>query len=191
VVSKVKSKKTKLSKKTLSKKASKIKLLLLDVDGVLTEGGVYMMHDDDSGIKGFDVKDGFGITLAQIAGIEIGIITGRRSQIVERRAKMLDIKILYQGHFNKLPYYEELKEKYNFQDNEIAYIGDDLFDLPVLQCVGLSAAPADAIKEVRAAVDFVTKNPGGRGAVRELIEFILGSQGKTTMETLDKYLKTL
>ncbi len=158
-------------------KISKIKLLLLDVDGVLTDGSVILGKLDEE-LKIFHIKDGLGIKLAQAAGLEIGIITGRASPAVQRRAEELDIKILCQGQSDKRTAYEQIRAELGLRDDQIAFIGDDLNDLPVLKRVGLSCTVADASEDVKTAVDHISSLPGGRGAVREIIEWILKQQGK-------------
>jgi len=161
----------------LDKKAKKIKLLLLDVDGVLTDGSI-IYGEADQEFKLFNVKDGLGIKLAQAARIQIGIITGRTSEVVKKRADELNIEILHQGQKDKLEAYEQIKKQFNLTDNQIAYIGDDLNDLTLIQQVGLSIAVNDACDEVKKEVDYITEKPGGKGAVREVTELILKNQGK-------------
>ncbi len=158
-------------------KAGKIRWIFLDVDGVLTEGRITY---DSQGreIKSFHVRDGHGIKLAQREGIHFAIITGRSSPVVEKRAKELGINEVIQGAKRKIEAYEKILQGKNLSDSEIAYVGDDLVDLPVLRRVGLSATVLDADPEVRAQVDLVLSRPGGQGAVRELIEFILKAQDK-------------
>jgi 3-deoxy-D-manno-octulosonate 8-phosphate phosphatase (KDO 8-P phosphatase) len=155
---------------------AKIRLLLLDVDGILTDGRI---HYDTAGgeVKSFDVKDGHGLKLLQRAGFRVGIITGRNSNIVQRRAEELGIEILYQGAKKKLVPYEEILRETGLRDEQVAYMGDDLVDLPILQRVGFSATVADAVAEVRERVDFVASRPGGRGAVREVCEMLLKRTG--------------
>jgi 3-deoxy-D-manno-octulosonate 8-phosphate phosphatase (KDO 8-P phosphatase) len=155
-------------------KVRKIKLLLLDVDGVLTDGGIYI---DDRGVetKRFDVRDGQGITLLQRAGIRVGIITGRSSKVVRYRARELGVRIVYQQTADKAQVYEEIKRNAGLDDTEIAYIGDDLGDLPVLRRVGFAIAVRDAWPALKPEVDYVTRTGGGRGAVREVAELLLGS----------------
>ncbi|HOV99388.1 MAG TPA: HAD hydrolase family protein [Bacteroidota bacterium] len=149
-----------------------IQFLILDVDGVLTDGGVYYSNNGDE-FKKFNILDGYGMLKLRRAGIPAAILTGRVSNIVERRAKDLGITEVHQNLDNKLEVYEMLKAKYSLRDHEIAYIGDDEFDLPVLQRVGFSAAPANAIDSVKKRVHYVCKKNGGDGAVREIIEIIL------------------
>lgn len=160
-----------------SKKIKKTKLLLLDVDGVLTDGSI-ILGEPNRELKIFNIKDGLGIKLAQAGGIEIGIITGRTSEAVKKRADELAIKILYQGQQDKLTAYEQIKNNLGLKDEQIAYIGDDLNDLKLLQKVGLSIAVNDACDEIKAEAGYITKTLGGKGAVREVIELILKSQGK-------------
>ncbi len=160
-----------------SAKLRKIRAILLDVDGVLTDGAI-IYGADGIELKVFDSQDGFGIVNAIDHGITVGIITARKSEVVERRAADLGIVDLYQGSLDKLTPYQKVKEKRNLEDSEIAYIGDDLLDLPVLQRVGFSAAPANAVRDVKMKVDYVAKERGGHGAVREIIDVILKAQKK-------------
>jgi 3-deoxy-D-manno-octulosonate 8-phosphate phosphatase (KDO 8-P phosphatase) len=155
----------------------KVCLLLLDVDGVLTDGRITY---DDQGreTKSFDVKDGHGIKLLMRAGIKVGIITGRRSPIVEHRAQELGISIVYQGALDKRVPYEAILAEQGLTDEQVAYVGDDLIDLPILHRVGFSAAVADAVDEVKAAVHYVARRRGGRGAVREICDHILKVSGR-------------
>ncbi len=171
------------------KNIKKIKLLILDVDGVLTDGSIIYFADGDE-YKIFNVKDGLGIHLAQRAGIKIAIITGRSSKAVDRRARELDIQLVYQNHKNKIPVYEQIKKDLQLKDEEIAYIGDDLTDLAVMQQVGFSVAVNDAAPDVKVIADYVTEKSGGQGAVRELIEMILKEQGLWEQAT-QKYHKQL
>lgn len=165
-----------MAKKILSSKLKRIKLLLLDVDGVMTDGGVYYGESGEE-LKKFNIQDGYGIVKLQRAGVAVGIITGRVSKIVQRRADELGIKEVHQNLENKLDAYERIKAKMNLNDNEVAYIGDDEFDMPVLRSVGFSAAPANGLDAVSKSVDYVCKRRGGEGAVREVVELILRSKG--------------
>ncbi|MCX7984087.1 MAG: HAD-IIIA family hydrolase [Bacteroidetes bacterium] len=149
-----------------------IKMLILDVDGVLTDGGIYYSTSGDE-MKRFHIHDGYGMLKLRRAGIAAAILTGRVSSIVERRAHDLGISEVHQNLENKLEVYEMLKQKYSLTDQEIAYIGDDEFDLPVLERVGFSAAPANAMERVKERVHYVCSKNGGEGAVREVIELIL------------------
>lgn len=161
----------------LINKAKKIKLLILDVDGVLTDGKIYMGEDKEL-FKAFNVKDGLAITLLKHLGIKVAIITGRQSKIIEKRASELQIDDLFQNKKNKIPSYEELLLKYNLTDDEVAYMGDDILDLPILKRVGLSATVSDSAEDLEDICHFRSKYAGGSGAVREFIEFILKSQEK-------------
>ena len=154
-----------------------LKLLVFDVDGVLTDGGI-IYGSGDLEIKRFNVQDGFGMTLAKAAGFRLGILTGRRSEAVTRRADELGVDTVWQGYFHKLEGYKALLASEGLADHEIAYMGDDILDLPVLERVGFAVAPANARPEVRACVHHVTQAAGGHGAVRECVEFILGELGR-------------
>jgi 3-deoxy-D-manno-octulosonate 8-phosphate phosphatase (KDO 8-P phosphatase) len=169
----------------LQKKIRTIRLLLCDVDGVLTDGKI-IYDDTGAEIKAFNVRDGHGIKLIQRAGIKVGIITSRESEVVRRRAKDLGISMVYQKVLNKLEAFNDILNQGNYAPHEIAYIGDDLVDIPVLRRVGLSVAVSDCIGEVRELVDYITQFRGGRGAVREVCELILKIQGKW-QEVTDKY----
>ena len=158
-------------------KAKKIKLLLLDVDGVLTDGGI-VLNDRGEEIKRFDVRDGHGIRLLLRAGLQIGLITGRISKVVSHRARDLGIRIVYQKAYNKLEVYQKIKRKSRLKDQEIAYVGDDIVDLPVLRRVGLAMTVKNSWAELKPQVDYVTASEGGRGAVREIVELLLKAQGK-------------
>ena len=154
-----------------------IKLVLLDVDGTLTDGGIYRGNNGEE-LKRFNVKDGYAIVNAQKLGIEFGIITGRKSELVEIRAKELKIKYLYQEISEKTVILEEIMKKTGLRKEEIAYMGDDLNDVLIMKQVGLSGAPKDAVNEVIQVADFVSKKNGGSGAVREFIEHILKKDRK-------------
>ena len=175
-----------MNRALLNEKAKKIRLLLLDVDGVMTDGGIIL---DSSGgeIKAFNEKDGHGIKLLMRAGVEVGILSGRESPVVTRRAEELGISLVKQRSLNKAGTFREILEERSLKEEEVAYIGDDLTDLPVLRKAGLSAAVADAVEEVKKEVDYITTQPGGKGAVRELIELLLKSQDKWDMVTQRYY----
>jgi 3-deoxy-D-manno-octulosonate 8-phosphate phosphatase (KDO 8-P phosphatase) len=160
---------------TLHDKASRIRLLLFDVDGVLTDGTV-LVHTDGSESKGFHIRDGAAMVWAQRAGLTVGLLSARSSAATTHRAAQLAIRLVVQGVSNKLDAYERILREADVSAEAVAYMGDDLLDLPVLQRAGLSAAPADGAAEVREKVDWVSAQPGGRGAVRELIELVLRSQ---------------
>jgi 3-deoxy-D-manno-octulosonate 8-phosphate phosphatase (KDO 8-P phosphatase) len=164
-------------KKNLREKLKNIKMLILDVDGVMTDGRVIM---DDRGheIKQFDVRDGHGIKLIQRYGIAVVLLTGRKSEVVKHRACDLGIKEVHQKVSNKKEVFTQILKKNKLDSKETAYIGDDVVDIPVLKAVGFSAAVADALDVVKKSVDYVTQNKGGRGAVREVCEMLLQAQGK-------------
>lgn len=165
---------------------SQIKVLLLDVDGILTDGRI--LYDDRGGEqKAFDVKDGHGLKLLQRAGFEVGIITGRQSSIVTRRAEELGIRLVYQGAKDKRIPYQEILDTLGLEPHQVAYVGDDLVDLPILLKVGFSATVADALDEVKCQVDLVTQRPGGRGAVREICDYLLKASGRWDAVTARYY----
>ena len=163
-----------------------IQLLILDVDGVLTDGGIIR---DDAGqqIKRFHVRDGAGIVLWRRLQKEVAIITGKESNVVALRAEELGIEHVYQNVGNKLEVYDQIKDELGVKDTEIAYIGDDLPDLPVMRRVAVPIAVADAAEEVRAIAKYVTKYPGGYGAVRDAIEFMCKEMG-VWQQVLDRYM---
>lgn len=171
----------------LIEKASTIRLVILDVDGVLTTGALWYGAQGEE-LKGFHVHDGLGIKLLQKTGIEVAIITARQSEIVLHRMRDLNVTHIYQGYNDKLPAYEDIKQKLQIADNQIAYIGDDLTDLPLLRRVGLAVTVPNAPKIIQEHVHWVTKAKGGKGAVRELCEFILQAQG-SYQPILDTYLQ--
>jgi YrbI family 3-deoxy-D-manno-octulosonate 8-phosphate phosphatase len=150
-------------------------MLLLDVDGVMTDGGIYFSERGDE-MKKFNIQDGYGIVKIRRKGIIVAIITGRVSNLVRRRAAELGITEVHQNLENKLDVYELLKAKHHIDDASIAYIGDDEPDLAVLKKVGFSAAPNDAVEIVKRSVDHVCKRKGGEGAVREVVDLILRNQ---------------
>lgn len=160
----------------ITEKAKLIRLLILDVDGVLTTGMLYYGTNNFE-MKGFNIHDGLGIKLLQKTGITVAVISGKTSEAVTRRLQELDINHAYLGHDHKVPAYDELKQKLNLKDHEIAYVGDDLPDLPVLKRVGLAITVAQAPDIMHQHVDFVTQKKGGKGAVREVCELIMQAQG--------------
>jgi 3-deoxy-D-manno-octulosonate 8-phosphate phosphatase (KDO 8-P phosphatase) len=165
---------------------SNISLLILDVDGVLTDGGIIR---DDTGqqIKRFHVRDGAGIVLWRRIGRDVAIITGKESAVVSHRAEELGIQHVYQNVGNKLEAYDQVKDELGITDSQIAYIGDDLPDLPVMRRAAVPIAVADAVEEVRAVAKYTTKYPGGYGAVRDAIEFLCKEMG-LWQQVLDRYL---
>lgn len=160
----------------MREKLRQIELLLLDVDGVMTDGGIIY---DANGleIKVFNVKDGHGIKMLQRHGIQVGVITGRTSAVVEIRARELGIELLYQGSLRKLESYADVQRRTGLDDSRIAYMGDDVIDVPVMRRAGFAAAPPDSLPEALAVADYVTSRPGGKGAVREVCDLILKGRG--------------
>jgi 3-deoxy-D-manno-octulosonate 8-phosphate phosphatase (KDO 8-P phosphatase) len=163
----------------LLRKIRKVKLLILDVDGVLTDGRIVM---DDAGLesKAFDVKDGHGLKILMRFGIDVVLLTGRRSQVVEYRAADLGITEVHQEVRNKAEAFAEILKRRGLISEEVACVGDDVVDIPLLKRAGFSVAVADAVPEVRRIVDYVTRQGGGRGAVREVCEVILKAQNRWT-----------
>lgn len=159
----------------IEERAKKIKLLILDVDGVLTDGRIIYDNFGDE-IKYFNVYDGFGMTLLHRAGIKSVIITAKKTRMVERRARDMHVVKVY-SDYRKLKVYEKVVKKFKVKDEEVCFIGDDLIDLPVLKRAGLSVAPPEAVEDVKNSCHYITKKSGGKGAVRELVEIILKSQG--------------
>jgi 3-deoxy-D-manno-octulosonate 8-phosphate phosphatase (KDO 8-P phosphatase) len=164
-----------ISPQALVAKASKIRLVLLDVDGVLTDGRLYYGPEGEV-MKAFDVKDGHGIVLLRDQ-VDFGVVSGRPGQASEKRLQELRVKHLVFGERDKLTGYARLAHL-GIADEEVAYMGDDVNDVPLLRKVGLSACPADARPEVKEIVHFVARSPGGRGAVRELCDLVLRAKGK-------------
>lgn len=162
-------------------RASRIRLLLTDCDGVLTDGRLYYSaneaHSAES-LKVFHIHDGLGLKLAKRAGIKVGIISGRKSDELAARARELSVDYLYQGNDAKLGAYAEILEAEKLSDDQVAYVGDDLPDLSLLKRVGLAIAVANAVDEVKAAAHHITTRRGGDGAIREVVEFILKAQDK-------------
>ncbi len=166
----------KKTKKQLEKLAKNIKLLILDVDGVLTDGNI-ILDNEGNEFKAFHVRDGHGIKMLIRAGIQVAIISGRQSKVVERRAQELGITEVYQKCYDKTDAYERIKKKFSLKDVEVAYVGDDIVDLPLMRRVGLSFAVADSSDEVKSHATAVTKNRGGRCAAREVTDLILKAKG--------------
>ena len=162
---------------TIQSKASNIKLLLFDVDGVLTDGKI-LLHPDGTESKQFDIKDGTGLVWAQRAGLKVGVLSARSSAATAQRAAQLGITIVHQGVASKVRAYDEILRQYGLTDAEVAYMGDDVLDLPVITRAGLTASPSDAVDEVRARVDYVSRASGGAGAARDFVELVLKSQDR-------------
>jgi len=174
-----------LSAKNWNQRAKEIRLLLLDVDGVLTDGRI-IYDSRGQEIKCFNIKDGQGIRLLQEAGLEVGILSGRKSSAVKLRAKDLGIRILRQDVQDKAKDLARILRQKKLKREQIGFVGDDLADLPVFQCVGLAIAVADAAAEVKAQAHWITRMAGGKGAVREVCERILKTQGKWS-KVMQKY----
>ncbi len=168
-------------------KAQGLKLFLLDVDGVLTDGTITYTHEGNE-IKSFHTRDGLGIRLLMESGVEVGLITARESEAVNRRVQDLGLKHVFQKTKNKLAVFERLLEELALEPSEVGYMGDDWLDLPLLVRVGFAATVADAVPEVLQVAHYVTKKTGGRGAVREVCDLILEAKG-TGKSLLEKYLK--
>jgi len=165
-------------------RAARVRLILFDVDGVLTDGKI-LLHADGTESKVFDIKDGTGIVWAQRLGLTVGFLSARSSAATSQRATQLGITLVHQGVSSKLETYEQIADSLMLDDEEVAFMGDDILDLPVLARVGLAAAPSDAAPDVRQRVHWVATARGGDGAARELIELILRAQGRwdTVMAT--------
>ena len=164
----------------LKKRAAQIAVLLMDVDGTMTAGGVTLLSQTDEialEIKTFDAHDGQGLTLAHTAGLRTGCITGRQSSALLRRAREMNMEFIYMKQPLKMPAYEEIVEKAGVPDSAVAYVGDDLPDLPVMRRAGLAVAVGNAVPEVKRAAHYTTKALAGQGAIRETVELILKSKG--------------
>lgn len=168
-------------------KAADIKLVIFDVDGVLTDGSLFL-GDDGQEYKAFNSKDGHGMKMLQTAGVAIAIITARSSEVVRIRMQSLGIKHVFQGATDKTVAYAQLKQEAGLDDRQIAYVGDDVIDLPVMCQVGLAIAVADAHRLVKQHAHWSTSNNGGRGAAREVCELLMEAQGKLNT-ILNSYLR--
>ncbi len=157
--------------------ARPIKAVIFDVDGVLTDGSLYL-GDDGQEYKAFNSRDGHGMVMLRESGVTLAIITGRRSEVVRIRMESLGVDHVYQGQRDKLPAYEQLKQQLGIDDAQMAYVGDDVVDLPVMRRVGFAVAVADAHPLVLEHAHWRTGSPGGRGAAREVCELIMRAQGK-------------
>jgi 3-deoxy-D-manno-octulosonate 8-phosphate phosphatase (KDO 8-P phosphatase) len=158
-------------------KAKKIKCLICDLDGVLTDGLLYIDNHFNE-LKTFHIHDGVGLKLLMTAGIEVAVITGSRNAVVDHRMQQLGIKHYYKDQLDKQETFKQLKHTLNLEDEQFAYIGDDLPDAPIIQQVGLGVAVANAVRQIKEIADWQTELPGGRGAVRELCDLILHAQNK-------------
>jgi 3-deoxy-D-manno-octulosonate 8-phosphate phosphatase (KDO 8-P phosphatase) len=176
---------------TAEARAKNIKVLIFDVDGVLTDGQIFVIPNSQGhGVeaKGFSAHDGLGISLGRLGGLRIGIITKRQSQTVAIRANDLKLEFIYQGQSHKMIAIGEILEKTGYTLDQLAYVGDDIVDLPVLRQCGLAIATANARREVKSVAHFVTPNPGGFGGARDAIDFILSAQG-TLEKVIEQYLE--
>jgi len=165
-----------MTEEELSEIAKEVQLLLLDVDGVLTDGSI-ILDNEGNEFKAFNVRDGHGIKMLMMRGIKVAIITGRYSQVVERRARELGITEVYQRCHIKSVAFDDIIEKLGIKEREAAYMGDDIVDIPLFRKVGLPIAVCDAAEEIKAFSVMVTKNRGGKGAVREVCDFLLKAKG--------------
>jgi 3-deoxy-D-manno-octulosonate 8-phosphate phosphatase (KDO 8-P phosphatase) len=175
---------------TAEARAKNIKVLIFDVDGVLTDGQIFVIPNAEGhGVeaKGFAAHDGLGISLGRLGGLRIGIITKRQSQTVAIRANDLKLEFIYQGQSHKMNAIKEILQKTGFTLDQLAYVGDDIIDLPVMRLCGLSIATANARQQVKSAAHYVTPNAGGFGAGRDAIDFILTAQG-TLEKVIEQYL---
>jgi 3-deoxy-D-manno-octulosonate 8-phosphate phosphatase (KDO 8-P phosphatase) len=170
----------------VERRAASIKLLLMDCDGVLTDGRITLLENGDEE-KSFHTRDGHGLVLLHRAGLQSGIISGRTSSLVERRARELGMHYIRQGTWDKIKDFEELLAEAGLDEREVAFVGDDVTDIPLMQRAELSIAVADAALETRAVAHYVTQLPGGFGAVREVTELILKAQGRWS-ELMRKYM---
>jgi 3-deoxy-D-manno-octulosonate 8-phosphate phosphatase (KDO 8-P phosphatase) len=166
-----------LHPKEVMRRAGRLKLLLLDCDGVLTDGRITLVEGADE-LKSFHTRDGHGLVLLHRAGLRTGIISGRTSSAVERRARDLGVRFVRQGELDKITAFEEVLREAAVEESEVAYVGDDVVDIPLMRRSGLAVAVADATDETRAAAHYVTRLPGGFGAVREVCELVLKAQGR-------------
>lgn len=164
----------------LTRRAARVRLLLMDVDGVLTDGRLYNVPDAAGGVvetKAFDSQDGIALQWLNAKGIQAGVISGRVSPATQERCRQCKIAYVYQGHVEKIPVFEEILAKSGVQPEEVAYVGDDLTDLVIMRRVGLAIATANARPEVKRHAHWVTQAEGGRGAVRDVVELLLKAQG--------------
>jgi 3-deoxy-D-manno-octulosonate 8-phosphate phosphatase (KDO 8-P phosphatase) len=166
-----------LSTNAVVTRAKSVRLLLFDVDGVLTDGGL-AIHGSGTEAKQFYIRDGAALVWARRVGLQVGLLSGRTSEATTRRAAELGISIVVQGETDKRTAYSQIVAAQGLEDEDVGYMGDDLLDLPVLTRVGLAAAPADAVDEVRACVHWLSQRDGGRGAVREFVELVLRARGQ-------------
>ncbi|GBE29874.1 MAG TPA: hypothetical protein ENH10_10790 [Bacteroidetes bacterium] len=160
----------------VEEKLKDIKLVIFDVDGVMTDGSAYF-SDEGLAMKAFSMRDGFGFVMGKAAGLDFAVITGNVVELLKRRLEKFKIDRIKGGHFRKTGYFQEILDETGFSPEQTVYIGDDLFDIPVLRSVGVSMAPSDAHEEVLAMVDVVIETPGGHGVIREAVEAIVKAKG--------------
>jgi 3-deoxy-D-manno-octulosonate 8-phosphate phosphatase (KDO 8-P phosphatase) len=170
----------------IERRAARVKLLLMDCDGVLTDGRITLLENGDEE-KSFHTRDGHGLVLLHRAGLSSGIISGRTSSLVERRARELGMRYVRQGTWDKIKDFDELLAEAGVTEHEVAFVGDDVTDIPLMQRSELAIAVADAVPETRAAAHYITELPGGHGAVREVTELILKAQGRW-WELMKRYI---
>lgn len=170
----------------MTEKAKKIKLLILDVDGVLTDGRIVYANSGDE-LKFFDVTDGMGLALWSRAGLKSAILTAKKSRIVSRRSKIMHIDGVYQNAFRKLDIFKKILRDFKVSPEEACFIGDDVVDIPVLRRVGFAVCVPNAVPEAREVAHYITRRGGGKGAVREIIDMILKAQGKWSKVTKRYY----
>ena len=173
---------------SIERRASHIKLLLLDCDGVLTDGRLWLTEDGDEQ-KSFNTQDGLGLELLHRAGLKSGIISGRISKTVERRARELGVEFVRQGDEHKIEAFEEVLRAAGVNEDQVAFVGDDLTDIPLMLRSELAVAVVDAVEETRSVAHYITHEKGGRGAVREVVELILKSQGRWS-DLVEEYLRS-
>ena len=171
----------------VERRAARVKLLLMDCDGVLTDGQIWLLENGDDQ-KSFNTRDGLGLTLLHRAGLRSGIISGRSSRAVEKRARDLGVEFIRQGCGDKMRAFEEVLSKSRLAEAEIAFVGDDLPDIPLMRRSEFAVAVGDASAETRSQAHYVTKAPGGSGAVREVVEVILKAQGRWN-DLVAEYMK--
>lgn len=171
----------------LEERIKKIKLLILDIDGILTDGRI-IYDNRGNELKFFDVQDGFGIVLLKRIGIDTIIMTAKKSRVVTRRARDFNVKHIYQNCFDKLATFQDILKKFRVSSDEICFVGDDLIDIPVMKRVGLAASVPNAVDETKEAAHYITKRTGGRGAVREICDLIIKTQDKW-QDVMGRYLR--
>ena len=171
---------------SLLEKAKQIKCVICDIDGVMTDGLIYIDNNNNE-LKSFNIQDGLGLKLLMAAGIEVAVITGSQNAVIEHRMKQLDIRHYFKGQINKQAAYDTLKARLSLPDTAFAYVGDDLPDLPIMKQVGLSVAVSNAVRQVKEMASWSTELHGGRGAVREVCDLILNAQNKLD-DALQKFL---